>query len=98
MQLTQALAADKGLTSVTIDEQAGTHALATGSILLLAIQKPEGVAYKYDDTNPDARIARLLADGRYKRRRAGGRQCMPRMIWFTRRARPTRFVVPGCWG
>jgi ABC-2 type transport system permease protein len=61
-QLAQALAADKGLTSVTLDEQAGTHALATGNILLLVIQKPDGVAYKYDDTNPDARTARLLAD------------------------------------
>jgi ABC-2 type transport system permease protein len=61
-QLTRALATDKGLTAVTLDEQAGTHALATGNILLLAIQRPDGVAYKYDDTNPDARVARLLAD------------------------------------
>ncbi|MGD0891636.1 MAG: ABC transporter permease [Terracidiphilus sp.] len=61
-QLTQALAADKGLTAVTLDEPSGTHALATGTILLLAIQRPDGVAYKYDDTNPDARTARLLAD------------------------------------
>ena len=61
-QLTQALAADKGLTASTMDEAAGTHALATGTILLLAIQPPDGVAYKYDDTNPDARTARLLAD------------------------------------
>jgi ABC-type multidrug transport system permease subunit len=62
-QLTQALARDKGLTATTMDEAAGTHALATGGILLLAIQRPDGVAYKFDDTNPDARTARLLADG-----------------------------------
>ena len=62
-QLKQALAADKGLTAATMDEAAGTHALATGGILLLAIQRPDGVAYKYDDTNPDARTARLVADG-----------------------------------
>jgi ABC-type multidrug transport system permease subunit len=61
-QLTQALAADKGLTASTMDEAAGTRALATGNILLLAIQKPDSVAYKYDDTNPDARTARLLVD------------------------------------
>lgn len=61
-RLTQALAADKALTASTMDEAAGTHALATGSILLLAIEQPEGVAYKYDDANPDARTARLLAD------------------------------------
>jgi ABC-2 type transport system permease protein len=61
-QLTRALATDKGLTAATMDELTGTQALATGRILLLAIQKPDGVAYKYDDTNPDGRTARLLAD------------------------------------
>src|SRR3984957_10173114 len=61
-QLTQALRADKGLTAETMDEAAGAHALATGNILLLATQTQNGVAYKYDDTNPDARTARLLAD------------------------------------
>src|SRR5580704_13352227 len=53
-QLRQALAADKGLTAKTLDEAAGTHQLATGEILLLAIERADGVAYKYDDTNPDA--------------------------------------------
>src|SRR5271170_5361241 len=61
-QLTQALRTDKGLTADTMDEAEGTHELATGRILLLAIQRPDGVAYKYDDTNPDSRLARLLAD------------------------------------
>src|ERR1700729_4580154 len=54
-QLTHALAADKGLTTATMSEAEGTRALATGSILLLAIQKPDGVSYKFDETNPDAR-------------------------------------------
>ena len=61
-QLTQALASDKGLAAKTLDEASGTHALATGNILLLAIQTPNGVTYKYDDTNPDARTARLIVD------------------------------------
>lgn len=61
-QLTQKLATDKGLTASTMDEAQGTNALATGKVLLLAIQTPEGVTYKYDDTNPDARTARLIAD------------------------------------
>ena len=61
-QLTQALATDKGLTATTLDVAAGTKALDTGHIELLAIQSPTGVVYKYDDTNPDARTARLLAD------------------------------------
>src|SRR6202043_4090806 len=62
-QLTQKLASDKGLTATTMSEADGTHALATGSILLLAIDKADGrVSYQYDDTNPDARTARLVAD------------------------------------
>src|SRR5580700_6849659 len=56
-QLTQALAADKGLTATTLDESSGAHELATGQIVLLAIQRADGVTYKYDDTNPDARTA-----------------------------------------
>ena len=99
MQLTQALAADKGLTSVTIDEQAGTHALATGSILLLAIQKPEGVAYKYDDTNPDARTARLLAD-RAIQTAAGRREAVhaENDLVHETGSRYIDFVVPGLLG
>src|SRR5437764_11581467 len=57
-QLTQALAADRGLSATTMDEPAGTHALAIGTIYLLAIQGADGVVYKYDNTNPDARTAR----------------------------------------
>jgi len=61
-QLTQALAADKGLKATEMDESAGTHALAVGTIVLLAEQRGEGVVYRYDNTNPDARTARMLAD------------------------------------
>jgi ABC-type multidrug transport system permease subunit len=98
-QLTQALAADKGLTAVTVDEAMGTHQLATGQILLLAIQRPDGVAYKYDDTNPDARTARLLADravqaaaGRHDAVKAGNE------LVHETGARYIDFVVPGLLG
>src|SRR5580658_5068211 len=75
-QLTQSLADDKGLAATTMDEAAGTHALATGNILLLAIKTPDGVTYKYDDTNPDARTARLLAD-RAIQTAAGRKEALP---------------------
>ena len=98
-QLAQALAADKGLTAATMDEAEGTHELATGTILLLAIQRPDGVAYKYDDTNPDARIARLLADravqsaaGRHDAVNAGNE------LVHETGARYIDFVVPGLLG
>jgi len=54
-QLMQALNCDKGLSAALMDEAQGTHELATGRIVLLAINKGGAVAYKYDDTNPDAR-------------------------------------------
>lgn len=98
-QLTRALAADRGLTATTMDEQAGTRALATGSILLLAIQQPDGVAYKYDDSNPDARTARLLAD-RAIQTAAGRRDAVH--AWNQQihepGARYIDFVVPGLLG
>jgi ABC-2 type transport system permease protein len=61
-QLVQALEADKGLSVQHMDEAAGSHALATGDIVLLALQSPNGVVYRYDNTNPDGRSARMLAD------------------------------------
>jgi ABC-2 type transport system permease protein len=61
-QLTQALAADKGLRASLLDETSGRHELAVGAILLLAEPSPSGVVYRYDDTNPDSRNARMLAD------------------------------------
>jgi len=98
-QLTQALAADKGLTAATMDEAAGTRALATGQILLLAIQRADGVAYKYDDTNPDARTARLLVD-RAIQTAAGRREAVraDNELVHETGARYIDFVVPGLLG
>jgi ABC-2 type transport system permease protein len=98
-QLTQALGADKGLTAKTMNQVDGTHALATGSILLLAIQKPDGVAYEYDDTNPDARTARLVAD-RAIQKAAGRREMVhaENQLVHETGARYIDFVVPGLLG
>jgi ABC-type multidrug transport system permease subunit len=82
-----------------MDEAEGTEELATGKILLLAIQREDGVGYKYDDTNPDARTARLLADraiqasaGRHDAVHVGNE-----LIHETG-ARYIDFVVPGLLG
>ena len=98
-QLTQALTSDKGLTAVRVDEASGTHQLATGQILLLAIQRPDGVAYKYDDTNPDARTARLLAD-RAVQTAAGQHDAVKadNELVHETGARYIDFVVPGLLG
>ena len=98
-QLTQALVADKGLKAATMDEIAGRHALSTGTILLLVVQQPDGVAYQYDDTNPDARTARLIAD-RDLQAAAGQRDAVKtenELIHETG-SRYIDFVVPGLLG
>jgi len=98
-QLTQALTADKGLNAVTLDEAGGTHALAVGSIVLLAIQQPDGVTYKYDETNPDGRNARLLAD--HAVQTAAGRHDAVRAsndLIHETGSRYIDFVVPGLLG
>jgi ABC-2 type transport system permease protein len=98
-QLTQALAADAGLKATEMDEAAGTHALATGNILLLAVQAPNGVTYRYDDTNPDARNARLLADRAIQA--AAGRHdpvTAQNQLVHETGSRYIDFVVPGLLG
>jgi ABC-2 type transport system permease protein len=98
-QLTRALAADKGVTAKTMDQAEGTRELARGSILLLAIQTQDGVAYKYDDTNPDARAARLVAD-RAIQTAAGQREAAhtENQLVHETGARYIDFVVPGLLG
>jgi ABC-2 type transport system permease protein len=98
-QLTHALASDKGLTAATINEADGTRALATGSILLLAIQTPDGVEYKFDETNPDARTARMVAD-RAIQTGAGRHEVIPVRNQLVREtgSRYIDFVVPGLLG
>jgi ABC-type multidrug transport system permease subunit len=98
-RLTQALATDKGLTCETMNEAEGTHQLATGRILLLAVETPQGVTYKYDDTNPDARTARLLGD-RAIQAAAGQHSAVNVQIDLIHEkgARYIDFVVPGLLG
>jgi len=98
-QLTQALAADTGLKATTMDEAAGARSLATGDILLLVIQKPDSVDYEYDDTNPDARTARLVAD-RAIQMAAGQREAIhhENQLVHETGARYIDFVVPGLLG
>lgn len=98
-QLTQSLAADKGLNAKTLSETEGAHQLATGAIQLLAVQTPQGVTYKYDETNPDARIARLLAD-RAIQSAAGRRDAVAstNALVHETGSRYIDFVIPGLLG
>ncbi|MGA7342645.1 MAG: ABC transporter permease [Terracidiphilus sp.] len=98
-ELTQALARDKGLKATEMDATAGAHALATGDILLLAVGRAGGVDYRYDDTNPDARNARLLAD-RAIQAAAGQREAVhaENQLMHETGSRYIDFLVPGLLG
>ncbi len=98
-QLTRALAADKGLKATEMDESAGVHALAVGTIVLLAEQRGDGVVYRYDNTNPDARTARMIAD-RAIEEAAGRKDVMTAANELVHEtgSRYIDFVVPGLLG
>lgn len=65
--LAASLRASKDLSVYPMDRDSGELALRTGRIQLLAISTATGVIYRYDDTNPDARTARLLTDSALQR-------------------------------
>ena len=62
-ELTRSLKQEKLLNVETYSLNEGVHALRTGNIALLATVAEDGkMEYRYDDTNPEGRTARMLAD------------------------------------
>lgn len=62
-ELANSLRHEKLLDVQQLDAQAAEEALRTGKVALLAVPGPVGsVVYRFDDTNPDGRTARMLAD------------------------------------
>lgn len=61
--LAQSLQSEKLLDVEALDEPAAQEALRTGKVALIVLPGAGGaVEYEYDDTNPEGRAARLLAD------------------------------------
>src|ERR1700674_2975820 len=62
-ELAQSLRQEKLLDVQQLDSEAAQEALRTGKVALLAAPESSGtVEYRYDDTNPEGRAARLLSD------------------------------------
>jgi ABC-2 type transport system permease protein len=62
-EITQSLQREKLLAVQQLDLPTAEDALRTGKIALLAVPGANGaVVYRYDDTNPEGRTARMLAD------------------------------------
>lgn len=99
-ELTRALSAEKSLDVRQFAESDGDRALREGRIVLLALPDGSaGVQFRYDDTNPEGRSARLLADaavqraaGRVDPVRAGDR------IMREPGSRYIDFLIPGLLG
>ena len=71
-ELTRSLQPEKLLSVQQLDASAAEEALRTGKIALLVVPGASGaVVYRYDDTNPEGRTARMLADRAVQR--AAGR-------------------------
>jgi ABC-type multidrug transport system permease subunit len=71
-EMTQSLRQEKLLDVQELSPAAAEEALRTGKVALLAEPGPGGtVVYRYDDTNPEGRAARMLADRAVQR--AAGR-------------------------
>lgn len=63
LPLSDAFHSEKSLAVERLDAVSGAKALRAGTIVLLATAMPDGsVKYRYDDTNPEGRSARLAVD------------------------------------
>ncbi len=99
-QLAAALRTSKTLAVDVISREAGEQGLRTGRLVLMALPDASGgVVYRYDDTNPDGRTARLLAE-RAILRAAGVRDPAPQSESLVREpgSRYIDFLIPGLVG
>ncbi len=97
--LAQAMRSEPGLDVVETGRDAGLEALRNGRAALYAEHGTDGAVYRFDDTNPDGRMARLLADRAVQR--AGGRSDPVRAADQLIREPGSRyidFLVPGLVG
>jgi ABC-2 type transport system permease protein len=82
-----------------MSDSAAHEALRTGDVALVAVPANGGVEYRYDDTRPESRAARLLADNALQR--AEGRRdpvAVGDRVVRERGARYIDFLIPGLLG
>src|SRR5580692_9797609 len=99
-QLAQSLRQEKLLDVAVLPAEAADAALRTGKIALLVVPGTGGgVVYRYDDTNPEGRTARMLADSAIQRS-AGRIDPVASSGQFMREpvSRYIDFLIPGLLG
>jgi ABC-2 type transport system permease protein len=99
-ELAQSLRQEKLLEVLQLDPGAAEEALRTGKVALLAAPGSSGaVVYRYDDTNPEGRAARMLADRAIQR--AAGRVdpvAASDLLMREPGSRYIDFLIPGLLG
>ena len=98
--LADTLRQEPGLDVTTMDEAAGREALRMGRVALMVDRAGDGsIAFRFDDTNPEGRSARTLAD-RALQRAAGRVDPVQTADELTREpgARYIDFLIPGLVG
>jgi len=98
--MTMSLGQEKLLDVQQLSPPAAEEALRTGKVVLLAESGPDGtVVYQYDDTNPEGRAARMLAD-RAVQRAAGRADPVSSADRIMREpgSRYIDFLIPGLLG
>jgi ABC-2 type transport system permease protein len=93
------LGADKRVIAEEMSPDSARVALRTGRVALVIVPGAEGVLYEFDDTRPDARTARSVADDALQR--GAGRRDPVTVVERQVRERGSRyidFVIPGLIG
>jgi ABC-type multidrug transport system permease subunit len=98
-QLREVLRKAQGLDVMSVSDSAAAEALRIGEVDLVLVPSPAGVQYRYDDTRPESRVARLLVDDALQRG-AGRRDPVPvrEHLMHERGSRYIDFLVPGLLG
>jgi ABC-type multidrug transport system permease subunit len=99
-QITDALRHAEGIDVSLVTDSAATEGLRTGSVALVVVPGSDGsLVYRYDDTRPESRVARLLVDDVVQR--AFGRKNPLGVRERLERERGSRyidFLLPGLLG
>ena len=98
-QVAATLGADNRVVVRQLDDSGAAQSLRTAKIAVLVIPGENGVTYRFDDTRPDARIARSMADD-ILQRGAGRADPVPVQEEQVRErgSRYIDFLVPGMLG
>jgi len=99
-RLVDALRGAAELQVSVLTDSAASEALRTGEAALVVVPGSDGqVEYRYDDTRPESRVARLLVDDAVQRA-AGRRDAVPvgERLVHERGSRYIDFLVPGLLG